>query len=103
MKFKFPYKGVNPRELVRRCGYGEVRDPNNPELSFSRRLGDNWYPRFHVYINETPKYFEISLHLDQKKVSYEGQSAHSGEYDSPIVIAEAKRITAFIKNIYGVE
>jgi len=103
MKFKFPFKSYKPSELIRLCGYGAVRDPNNPEISFSRRLGESYYPRFHVYLKEFSNYFEVSLHLDQKKVSYEGQTAHSGEYDSALVVDEARRITAEIKRIYGVK
>ena len=100
MKFKFPYKNFKPSELIRICGYGAVHDPNNPEISYSRRLGESYYPRFHVYLNEFDKYFEVSLHLDQKKVSYEGQTAHSGEYDGDNVADEARRITSEIKRIY---
>jgi hypothetical protein len=101
MKFKFPLKNENPRELIRRCGYGEIRDPNVAELSYSRRLGEGYYPRFHVYMKESEKFFEINLHIDQKKPSYEGSHAHSGEYDGELVENEARRITAEIKKIYG--
>jgi len=103
MKFKFPYKNYNSKELIKRCGYGEVRDPNADQLSYARRLGAGFYPRFHVYLQDFEKYFEVDLHLDQKQSSYEGSHAHSGEYDGPTVEGEAQRITAVIKEIFDKE
>ncbi|MBU1132099.1 hypothetical protein KKC32_02525 [Patescibacteria group bacterium] len=100
MKFKFPYNGFKAGELIRRCGYGEVRDPNATELSYARRLGSGFYPRFHAYLNDFENYFEVNLHLDQKKPSYEGSSAHAGEYDGETVENEARRITSMIKQIF---
>jgi hypothetical protein len=103
MKFKFPYKGTHPEELIRKCGYGRIYNRHTDEVSFVRRLGrTSGYPRFHVYVNEYDKYFEVSLHLDQKKASYKGTSAHAGEYEGPQVENEARRITAQIAAIYGI-
>jgi len=92
MKIEFNQKFKQTADfLIRRCGYGLVRDPHADERSYSRRLGSGIYPRFHLYINsEDPLVF--NLHLDQKQVSYQGQKAHSGDYDSDIVQKEAKRI-----------
>jgi hypothetical protein len=103
MDFKFPYKLDKPENLIRRCGYAKIVDFKTDEISYVRRLSSGFYPRFHVYIQEFEKYFEVSLHLDQKKVSYEGQRAHSGEYDGPAVKTEAQRITAQIADIYGIK
>jgi len=100
MKFKFPRKNFSSVELIKRCGYGDVRDPNATEQSFARRLGSGFYPRFHVYLNDFENYFEVDLHLDQKQASYEGSHAHSGEYDGDTVTEEARRITAVIKDIF---
>lgn len=100
MKFKFPLKGINSRELIKKCSYGEVRDPNATEMSYARRLGSGFYPRFHVYLKDFDNYFEVDLHLDQKQASYEGSRAHSGEYDGDTVTNEARRITGVIKEIY---
>jgi hypothetical protein len=44
-------QGLNPIDVIRRAGYGQVRDRNATEMSYSRRLGSGIYPRFHVYIN----------------------------------------------------
>ena len=44
-----------------------------------------------MYINsENP--LVLNLHLDQKQASYEGSTAHSGDYDSDLVRQEAQRI-----------
>lgn len=77
--------------LVRRCGYGQIRDSRSGETSYVRRLRTDFYPRFHLYINsENP--LVLNLHLDQKKASYEGFTAHSGDYDSDLVKQEGERI-----------
>jgi hypothetical protein len=36
--------------------------------------------------------YVFNLHLDQKKTSYEGSHAHSGQYDGEVVDREADRI-----------
>jgi len=100
MDFKFPYKDFKPDDLIQRCGYSKIINNKTGQTSFARRLHQELYPRFHVYLKNSEKYFEVSLHLDQKKTSYQGQKAHSGEYDGPLVEQEAKRITAVIKKIY---
>jgi hypothetical protein len=87
MKITIP-ENLNTIEAIRRAGYGQVMDRRATEQSWSRRLGDGIYPRFHVYINGQV----INLHLDQKQASYEGYGAHSGEYSGPTVETEAQRI-----------
>jgi hypothetical protein len=96
MKINFNQKfSQNADFLIRRCGYGLVRDPRAREISYSRRLGNNIYPRFHMYINsEDP--LVLNLHIDQKQASYEGSTAHSGDYDSDYVQQEAQRIRSQI-------
>ena len=79
---------LNPVDVIRRAGYGQVRDPRATEQSWSRRLGSGVYPRYHAYING----WDINLHLDQKQASYEGYGAHSGEYDGEAVEAEVRHI-----------
>jgi len=77
--------------LVRHCGYGQIRDNKTNQISYVKRLRSDFYPRFHLYVNsENP--LVLNLHLDQKKASYEGFTAHSGDYDSEIVKQEAQRI-----------
>jgi hypothetical protein len=77
--------------LIRRCGYGLVRDPRASEISYARRLGRGIYPRFHLYINSVNPLI-LNLHLDQKQASYEGYTAHSGDYDTDLVKQEAQNI-----------
>jgi len=98
MKIPFTQKlNQNSDHLIRRCGYGLVRDPRAQEVSYSRRLGSGIYPRFHLYINSVDP-LVLNLHLDQKQASYEGQTAHSGDYDSDLVKQEANRIYNAIIN-----
>lgn len=79
--------------LLRRAGYAPFSDPKTNGTSYTRRLGSNFYPRFHIYINkEEGSGLELNLHLDQKHASYAGQNAHSGEYNGDILRQEADRI-----------
>ena len=104
MDFKFPYKdGFNSRDLIRKCGYGEWQDKEHGTISYTRKLGGGNYPRFHVYLKEFEKYFEVSLHLDQKQASYIKGKAHSGEYDGEPVENEAQRITQKIAELYSMQ
>ncbi len=99
MKIFFEGKfSESARNLVRRCGYGEIRDFRTGEISYVRRLGSSFYPRFHLYLNEEGERLVLNLHLDQKKPIYAGQKAHSGEYDGELVEAEAQRIKEIIEN-----
>ncbi len=85
-------------QLIRRCGYGLVRDPRARQRSYSKRLGQHgFYPRFHMYVNSEDPLI-LSLHIDQKQASYEGQTAHSGDYDSDLVKQEGQRIYNSIIN-----
>jgi len=89
--------GLNPIDVIRRAGYGQVRDQRATEISYSRRMGGSIYPRFHIYINGDI----INMHLDQKQASYEGSSAHSGEYDGEVVEGEADRITEIMAKLHA--
>jgi len=83
--------------LMRKAGYGyERRDPQTGEDAFSRRLGAYQYPKFHVYAHKEGSALIVNLHLDQKKPTYAGASAHSGEYGGEIVEQEAERIKVLI-------
>jgi len=73
-------------------GYAEFDDPNSGQISYTRRLSSNFYPRFHLYIEEKKGQMTFNLHLDQKQVSYKGHTAHSGEYDGELVEQEGERI-----------
>ncbi len=86
----------NPKILMQRAGYHEFIDPNTGETSYIRRLTTEFYPRFHVYVDETRKGRVVSLHIDQKHASYAGSKKHAGEYSGPIVEEELERIKAVI-------
>ena len=79
--------------VTTRLGYTQVPSYEG-EVSFVRVLMGGPYPRFHLYVKEDQErllYF-LNLHLDQKKPSYAGAHAHSGEYDGPLVEEEMNRI-----------
>lgn len=85
------------RNLLRRCGYAEIFDFRGQETSYVKRLSREFYPRFHAYPQETPEGgLTINLHLDMKKPSYEGFTAHSGEYEGPLLDKEAERVKSII-------
>ena len=109
MKFSVELKNENALNFLRRLGYApEGADPKTGEWRFSRALRGARYPRFHVYLPparnathsvaggpvQTNQKAFLNLHLDQKQPSYQGSSAHSGEYDGTLVEAEAKRISS---------
>jgi hypothetical protein len=84
--------------LMRKCGYGQIVSSRNGEQSYARRLSVGLYPRFHVFIKSLEQGFVLNLHLDQKKASYTGHTAHSGEYDGVVVKHEGERIKQIISN-----
>jgi len=100
MKLTFPNPDNDHIEhILRKFGYklGHEHGDSN-EKDFTREIAGGAYPRFHIYAKETiDNQIIINLHLDQKKASYQGFSAHSGEYDGEWVELEMQRI----KNILG--
>jgi len=98
MRLIIPLVQSNSRDLIRRAGYAEFRDPNTRETSYVRRLRGDFYPRWHAYIEEQAENMIIRLHLDQKQPSYGGSHAHSGEYDGPTVEQEAIRIRQILNS-----
>lgn len=94
---------TKPREdsvltLMRRVQYApQGEDQKTGEMKFARFLGPSGYPRFHIYLKISGENLTINLHLDQKKPSYNGTSAHSGEYDGEIVEKEAERIKKILQ------
>lgn len=83
---------------MQKCGYGEIRNRQG-EVSYIRAFGRTGYPRFHVYMEAIDEGFRVNLHLDQKKASYSGNTAHSGEYEGPVVEQEAARIALTMKQL----
>ena len=98
MKIVINNPSSHSRNLLRRAGYA-LHNTRDGEISFVRRLHGDDYPRFHIYVNkeEPGKLIEFSLHLDEKRASYEGHTAHSGQYEGEIVQQEQERILSSIK------
>lgn len=82
----------NLTDSMRSIGYHyDGNDQKTGEWRFYRGLSHNLYPRFHVYasFNKTTKKLVVNLHLDQKAPVYQGSTAHSGDYDGPVIEKEA--------------
>ena len=85
---------------MRKIGYYfKGSNEEKEEMIFVRPLSKNDYPRFHIYLKIDPKSLipSFSLHLDQKKPSYEGTAAHSGEYEGETIEKESKRIKQLLQ------
>lgn len=80
--------------FMRRAGYSYFRDPRTRQESYIRRLTRNFYPRLHCYVFDQGGMITFNIHLDQRLTRYEGQTAHAGEYESPIVREEMERLQA---------
>lgn len=90
----FPIKKNNQNGVVvlRRFSYAPYTNRQGGE-SFVRRVGGGEFPRFHLYINsETDTDLICSVHLDQRAPMYKGSTAHGGDYDSPEVASEIRRL-----------
>jgi len=96
MKFEVDRLKINKVNLCRKLNYKVRR--KGEEFNCIRPLGSRDFPRFHLFIEENDKLI-IKLHLDQKRASYEGSPAHSGEYESEVVQREAQRIKKVIDNL----
>lgn len=84
------------RNVMRRLGYAEHFDRATNQFSYVRRFEREFYPRFHVYVEEQVGELVINLHLDMKQASYAGAHAHSGEYEGPLLERERERILSII-------
>lgn len=95
---KIQLASLSPSQWLRRAGYALIYDRRSDQESFSRRFSRDFYPRFHLYVQEPPQsdYIFFNLHLDHKRASYEGQSRHSADYDGELVEAEARRLEALL-------
>lgn len=99
MVLRFNNLGYNPTDLVRKIGYKPVKYTPEGELNCVRPLGAD-FPRFHIYLTATPEIITMNLHLDQNRSSYEGTSAHGGDYESETVRNEAERVREIIFNLH---
>ncbi len=92
MTFKIQKLSDSLVNTMRRLGYRPLGYTPSGELNCVRPLGAD-YPRLHCYVTKTLlDGFMFSLHLDQKRPSYGGETAHSGDYDGEVVEGEAERI-----------
>jgi len=83
----------NTPEIMREARYRYLGQ-SGEQMSFVRALDQNHYPRFHVYLKEDKpkKEVHLTLHLDQKSMSYKGSTAHSGDYDGKLLTEESERL-----------
>lgn len=97
MEFAISQPGETAVSLARKIGY-QPRGVENGEYNLVRPFSRQNYPRFHIYLKKNEEgRFLFNLHLDQKQPSYEGSSAHSGEYSGEIIEKEAERIKKAIE------
>lgn len=71
------------------------QDEKISKLSFAHPIRDDAFPRFHIFLKAKGENIVFDIHLDQKAPIYKGTIAHEGEYSSPLVEEEAKRIKQF--------
>jgi len=81
---------------MNRLGYHQQYDKRSGQVSYVRRISSLGYPRFHLYINEKRGGLAFNLHFDEKKPSYSGQTAHSGQYEGELVGYELARIKSIL-------
>ena len=87
--------------ILRRAGYGFIHDSKTGKDSYVRRMTRDFYPRLHMYVKEDQQSVVFSLHLDQKRASYQGSHMHNAEYDGPIVAGEVERLKQVVMGLIG--
>lgn len=97
MKFIFKKPEANIIDLFRGAGYS-YRGTASGEISFIKRAGLDEYPHYHIYVKSEGDNMILNMHLDQKKPSYEGASAHSADYNGELIEKEMERIKQFISS-----
>lgn len=85
--------------FIRQLGYASFMHPKTGQINFQKRLSQDVYPRFHIYIEEKNAKKSIHLHLDQKKPTYIQGQAHMAEYESEILNQEKEKIEKAITEI----
>jgi hypothetical protein len=78
---------------MRQLGYTPHQGRGEP--SYVRPMSGVRYPQFHIYVQSLSP-LAMTLHLDQRAPTYGSQAAHGGEYEGPVVEAEAARIKALL-------
>lgn len=97
MEFQIKNIQKSTSDLMRTIRYQPAYFQKPGEVSIVRQIGRNDYPRFHLYIKQKGVDMNFSLHLDQKKASYEGSAGHSGDYDGDVVEGEVERIKSLLQ------
>jgi len=84
---------MSAASFFRRAGY-HFQKREEKEMAFVRRLTDREFPRFHAFVKVVGNKFEVNIHIDHKRASYDGSRAHSGEYDgdSELLRVETERL-----------
>ncbi|MFC1612835.1 hypothetical protein ACFL23_00720 [Patescibacteria group bacterium] len=102
MKINIPQKVLEPTKAVmQKLGFFENYDRHTGKISYIKRLSrQNFYPRYHVYIDEKGNDRIINLHIDQKKPSYGGSNMHSAEYDGDVVSREIDRMSGILEGMW---
>jgi len=90
---------MSGEQILRRAGYGFIRDYRTGHESYVRRLGSGHYPRLHMYVEDMDEFIVLNLHLDQKQTSYAGQHMHNAEYDGEVVEGEIGRLKKVIMGL----
>jgi len=85
-----------PESFLRQAGYVFLEDRKTGNESFVRPLNRGYYPRFHLYLDQSGGKLIFNLHLDQKQASYSGSHMHNGEYDGELVQAEIDRLKSLV-------
>ncbi len=102
MKFRLPNKFTQTTAfIIKKCGYLHITDRITGKHSFVRKISSNRYPRFHLYLSESPQEIVFDLHLDQSKTKYQGQTAHNADYESEQVKTELTRIYQIVATFQG--
>ena len=92
-----PQRQKNVPFYLRQVGYRqEVK--RSGVVSYIRSVSGSDFPRFHIYVDETSDGWSVNLHLDQKEPSYQGTSAHGGEYEGKLVEEEMGRLKQVFSN-----
>jgi hypothetical protein len=93
MKFVIENPTISVASYFRRAGYS-FQKREGDEMAFVRRLTDQPFPRYHLFVRIVGFQFHVNFHIDHKAASYEGTSMHSGEYseDSKLLQEEMERL-----------
>lgn len=86
--------------VLRKIGYSFKRlDQGAKEISAVRALARGGFPRFHIYAKMEGNKLYLNLHIDQKRPSYKGWRAHSGEHKGETIEKEVQRIKTMLFSV----